>query len=78
MTNPQLVATPDIAQRIFTVRGQKVIISVHLSQLYGVLHKALTQAVQRNRVRFPSDFVFQITRQEPSHNRKMGFQQSRE
>ena len=64
MNDPQLVSTPDIAQRIFTVRGQKVIISIHLAELYGVIHKALMQAVQRNRLRFPPDFVFQLTRQE--------------
>jgi hypothetical protein len=57
-------ALPDIAQRIFTVRGQKVITSVQLAELYGVPHKALMQSVRRNRARFPSDFVFQLTRSE--------------
>lgn len=64
ITNPQLVSTPDIAQRIFTVRGQKVIISIHLAELYKVEPRSLIQAVQRNRSRFPSDFVFQLTAQE--------------
>lgn len=57
-------ATAEIAARIFTLRGQKVIISVHLAQLYGVSHKALMQAIRRNPDRFPPDFLFQITRQE--------------
>lgn len=65
MTDSQLTATqPDIANRIFTVRGQKVILSFHLAELYGVEPRALIQAVQRNRSRFPADFMFQITRQE--------------
>ena len=53
----------DIANRIFTVRGQKVIIN-HLAELYGVEPRSLMQAVRRNRSRFPSDFVFQLTHQE--------------
>ena len=54
----------DITPRIFSVRGQKVILSSHLAELYGVPHKALMQAVRRNPTRFPIDFAFQITRQE--------------
>lgn len=59
-----LTVLPKIETRIFSVRGQKVIISIHLAELYGVLHKALMQAVQRNQRRFPADFVFQLTTQE--------------
>ena len=51
-------ALPEIKTRIFTVRGQKVILSLHLAELYGVPHKALMQAVRRNLKRFPTDFVF--------------------
>ena len=64
MNEPQLVSTPDIAQRILTVRGQKVIISLHLAELYKVEPRSLVQAVQRNRSRFPADFVFQLTAEE--------------
>ncbi len=39
-------------------------LSPHLAQLYGVPVKVLNQAVQRNRDRFPSDFMFQIDNQE--------------
>lgn len=61
----RLVPLPtEIAPRIFTVRGQKVILSPHLAELYGVPHKALMQAVRRNRKRFPGDFLFSLTPQE--------------
>ena len=60
-------ASPEIANRIFTIRGQKVIVSVHLAELYGVPHKALLQSVRRNRSRFPIDFLFQITPEEFNH-----------
>ncbi len=55
---------PDITPRIFSVRGQKVILSPHLAELYGIPHKALMQAVRRNHKRFPGNFVFQLSRQE--------------
>jgi phage regulator Rha-like protein len=53
-----------IEQRIFLLRGQKVMLSPHLAELYGVEPKILLQAVKRNAERFPSDFMFQLTRQE--------------
>ncbi len=46
---------------IFSVRNQKVMLSVHLAELYGVEPRALVQAVKRNRSRFPDDFIFQLT-----------------
>src|SRR6266446_6720570 len=53
-----------IAQAIFVLRGQKVILSQDLAALYGVTVGALTQAVKRNPYRFPKDFVFQLTAEE--------------
>lgn len=47
-----------------TLRGQRVLLSSDLARLYGVTAGALGQAVKRNRVRFPADFLFQLTRQE--------------
>jgi hypothetical protein len=65
VSGAKLIPTsPEIAPRIFTIRGAKVIVSIHLAELYGVPHKALMQAVRRNSKRFPSDFVFQLSRQE--------------
>jgi phage regulator Rha-like protein len=44
-------------------------LSHHLAQLYGVTPKVLIQAVKRNSERFPSDFMFQLTRQEVARSR---------
>jgi hypothetical protein len=53
-----------IEKRIFTIRGQRVMLGHHLAELYGVPAKALIQAVKRNRERFPDDFMFQLDKQE--------------
>ena len=49
---------------IATLRGQKVILDTHLAKLYGVPVKRLNQQVNRNRRRFPADFIFQLTAKE--------------
>jgi phage regulator Rha-like protein len=54
-----LVPPDDIERRIFIVRGQKVMLSVHLAELYGVETRAFNQSVKRHRNRFPDDFMFQ-------------------
>ncbi|MEZ5436378.1 MAG: ORF6N domain-containing protein [Pseudomonadales bacterium] len=53
-----------IASRILLIRSQRVMIDADLAQLYGVPTKVLNQAVKRNRQRFPSDFMFQLTVEE--------------
>ena len=50
-----------IETKILILRGQKVLLSTHLAELYGVLPKALVQAVKRNAERFPSDLMFQLS-----------------
>ena len=52
---------PLIGSRILTLREQRVMIDADLAELYGVQTKVLVQAVKRNLVRFPSDFMFQLT-----------------
>ena len=47
-----------------TIRGERVMLDVDLAELYGVENKVLLQAVRRNLERFPSDFMFQLTKQE--------------
>jgi len=59
-----LIPADLIETKIFHLRGQRVMLSPHLSELYGVETKALIQAVKRNRDRFPEDFMFQLTNQE--------------
>jgi hypothetical protein len=53
-----------IQQRIYTIRGVRVILDSDLATLYGVETKALNRAVKRNRDRFPKDFVFQLSEAE--------------
>ena len=49
---------------ILLLRGEKVLLDADLATLYGVETKALTRAVRRNLDRFPSDFMFQLSRRE--------------
>mgnify|MGYP000265344806 CR=1 FL=1 len=53
-----------ISEKILTIRGKKVILASDLAEVYGVAAKVLNQAVKRNAARFPSDFAFQLTREE--------------
>ena len=50
-----------IEQKIFLIRGHRVMLSITLAELYGVEVRALVQAVKRNIERFPEDFMFQLT-----------------
>jgi len=61
-TTPKRAVKPEgLACLIHLVRGEKVILSEHLADLYGVPVKVLNQAVKRNSARFPGDFMFQLT-----------------
>jgi phage regulator Rha-like protein len=62
----RLVRGETIEQRIYLIRGHRVMLSMHLAELYGVEPRVLIQAVKRNRERFPSDFMFQMTWEEAS------------
>ena len=53
-----------IEQKIFMIRGQKIMIDRELAELYGVETRILNQAVRRNIGRFPEDFMFQLTKKE--------------
>lgn len=59
-----LVPAEVIKRRIFLIRGQKVMLSFDLAELYGIETRVLMQAVKRNRDRFPDDFMFALTRKE--------------
>lgn len=58
------VTLQSLEQRIFLIRGQKVMLDFHLAGLYGVESKALKRAVRRNIDRFPSDFCFELSIEE--------------
>src|SRR6266436_1473204 len=53
-----------IEKAIYLIRGKKVILDRDLAELYEVDTRVLNQAVGRNRDRFPSDFMFELTREE--------------
>ena len=63
-SNQKIVPLQSVEQRIFLIRGHKVMLSTHLAGLYGVKPKTLIQAVKRNMDRFPEDLMFQLTREE--------------
>ncbi len=58
-----LILSKRIENRIYFVRGQKVMLDRDLAELYGVETKALKQQVNRNRERFPLDFIFELTKE---------------
>jgi len=53
-----------VVDKIYNIRGQKVMLDSDLALLYGIQTKALNQAVSRNFERFPADFMFQLTKTE--------------
>lgn len=54
----------NIESLIRTIRGLKVMVDFDLAMLYGVQNKRLNEQVKRNIVRFPDDFMFQLTKEE--------------
>jgi hypothetical protein len=65
MTSKQLpIPVERIEKAILLIRGEKVILDRTLAELYGVETKQLNRAVRRNIRRFPSDFMFELTKKE--------------
>jgi hypothetical protein len=58
-----------IQQKIFEIRGQKVMLDFDLAALYEVETRVFNQAVKRNMESFPEDFMFRLTRKEWSSMR---------
>jgi hypothetical protein len=54
----------NLARLVFFVRSENLMLDSDLATLYGVAARALNQAVARNRKRFPSDFMFQLSSRE--------------
>lgn len=59
-----LVPVELIENKIYLIRGQKVMLDRDLAQLYGIETRVLNQAVKRNVERFPIDFMLKLTRDE--------------
>lgn len=54
----------EIINRIYIIRGQKIMLDRDLAEMYDVPTFRLNEAVKRNLSRFPEDFMFQLTREE--------------
>jgi phage regulator Rha-like protein len=63
---PDKILVPDeiLVNKIYLIREQKVMIDRDLAELYGVKPIRLREQVKRNQVRFPENFMFQLTEQE--------------
>src|SRR3990172_1371047 len=64
MQKVEIVPQQVIESKIFIIRGKKVMLDKDLAVLYGVETKVLNQAVKRNILRFPEDFMFQLSQEE--------------
>ena len=64
MPSKSLIPAESLINKIFLIRNQKVILDREFAVLYGVETRVLKQAVQRNKNRFPSDFMFLLNNKE--------------
>ena len=64
ITNPMLIPDEVVLNKIYFIRGHKVMLDEDLAELYQVETKRLNEQVKRNMLRFPKDFMFQLTGQE--------------
>jgi phage regulator Rha-like protein len=60
----EIIPIEVIQQKIFLLRGHKVMLDTDLADLYGVTVKRLNEQVKRNVNRFPQDFMFQLSEEE--------------
>ena len=65
-----------IQNKIFEIRGCRVMLDYHLAELYQVETRALKQAVKRNIERFPGDFMFVLTKEEANLLLSIGVSQN--
>jgi hypothetical protein len=64
MKGAEIVPIEVIENKIYLIRGQKVMLDKDLAALYGVETKILNKAVKRNIDRFPLDFMFELNNEE--------------
>jgi len=65
----KLIAIEKIENKIFQIRGKKVMLDKDLAELYGVPNRSLIQAVKRHKSRFPHDFMLLLTNKEVTNLR---------
>ena len=61
------ISNLQIEKKIFVIRGVQVMIDCDIAELYGVETKRLNEQVKRNILRFPEDFMFQLTQEEAEY-----------
>lgn len=64
MTNSVIVPEEVLVNKIYSIRDHKVMLDRDLAELYGVKSIRLREQVKRNQIRFPDNFMFQLTEQE--------------
>lgn len=64
MSKASVALARRVETRILLARGKRVILDSDLAELYGVTVKRLNEQIKRNIARFPSDFLFQFSREE--------------
>jgi phage regulator Rha-like protein len=64
MKKESIIPRELVEQRIYLIRGQKVMLDFHLAKLYNIPNKRLKEQVRRNIKRFPEDFMFELTKDE--------------
>lgn len=64
MDDQSLLSEESISNKIYFIRGQKVMLDIYLALLYGIETRVLKQAVKRNIARFPEDFMFELSQSE--------------
>lgn len=61
---PEVLSDEVIVSKIYIIRNVKVMLDRDLADLYGVETKYLKRQVRRNMIRFPEDFMFELTEKE--------------
>jgi hypothetical protein len=61
---PSVIPDEVVINKIYLIRGEKVMLDSDLAELYGVETKRLNEQIKRNIERFPEDFMFQLTTEE--------------
>ena len=63
-----IIDEQSLKNKIYTIRGQQVMLDADLAEIYGYTTKAFNQQVKRNIDRFPEDFMFRLTKDEVIEN----------
>ena len=64
MSKVLMITDETVVNKIYLIRGKKVMMDSDLAEMYGVETRRLYEQVKRNEKRFPDDFMFQLTEQE--------------